>query len=332
MSRKMIAMALCATALLFATRCNIPTLLLTPAPTSSATLPVAFATTPEPTATRTPRPSLTPLETPGKVERDVTYCTIDGVALKLDLYFPSQATGKPLPVAINLHGGSWSAGDKQNSDTAVDIPVLVERGYLVVAVNYRHAPAYKFPAQIQDVKCAVRFLRANAAKFGLDANRIGAWGCSAGGHLVSLLGVTDKSTGWDNVGEYKDQSSRIQAAVPLCAPSDITLYDIIARGDMLKRVFGSDTGVNPNLLRASPVTFVTKDDPPFLIFQGDKDNVISLKHGTRLYEKLIAVGVSAKLVTVKNGTHCLPPEPGMSPTREEISQMIADFFDQKLRR
>jgi acetyl esterase/lipase len=332
MSRKIITTILFAHTLLFATHCNIPTLLLAPAPTSTATPPVAFATTPEPTDTRTPRPTPTPLDVPSKVERDVTYCTIDNVALKLDLYFPSQTTGKPLPVAINLHGGSWSAGDKQNSDSAVDIPVLVERGYLVVGVNYRLAPTYKFPAQIEDVKCAVRFLRANAAKYSLDANRIGAWGCSAGGHLVSLLGVTDKSASWDNVGEYKDQSSRIQAAVPLCAPSDLTLYDIITRADMLKRVFGSDTGVNPSLLRGSPITFVTKDDPPFLIFQGDKDIVISLKHGAELYGKLIAAGASAKLVTVKNGTHCLPPELGMSPTREEISQMIADFFDQTLRK
>ena len=332
MSRKMIAMILFANVLLFAARCNIPTLLLAPAPTITPTSPIALATTPEPTAARTPRPSPTPLDMPGKVERDVTYCTIDNVVLKMDLYFPSQTAGKPLPVAINLHGGSWSAGDKQNSDSAADIPVLVERGYLVVAVNYRYAPTYKFPAQIQDVKCAVRFLRANATKYNLDANRIGAWGCSAGGHLVSLLGVTDKSAGWDNVGEYKDQSSRLQAAVPLCAPSDLTLYDIIARADMLKRVFGSDTGVNPSLLRASPITFVTKDDPPFLIFQGDKDTVISLKHGAELYEKLITAGVSAKLVTVKNGTHCFPPEPGMLPTREEISQMIADFFDQTLRK
>ena len=332
MSRKIITTILFAHSLLFATHCNIPTLLLAPAPTSTATLPVAFATTPEPTATRTPRPTLTPPDAPGKIERDVTYCTIDGVVLKMDLYFPSPVAGKPLPVVINLHGGSWSAGDKQNSDSAVDIPVLVERGYLVVGVNYRLVPAYRFPAQIQDAKCAVRFLRANAAKYNLDVNRIGAWGCSAGGHLVSLLGVTDKSAGWDDVGEYKNESSRIQAAVPLCAPSDLTLYDIITRADMLKRVFGSETGVNPSLLRASPITFVTKDDPPFLIFQGDKDNVISLKHGAELYAKLIAAGVSAKLVTVKNGTHCLPPEPGLSPTREEISQMIADFFDQTLRR
>ena len=332
MSRKIIAMILFASALLFATRCNIPTLLLAPTSTLTPTPPIAIATTPEATATHTPRPTPTPLNSLGKVERDVTYCTIDNVALKMDVYFPNPTDGKPLPAVINIHGGSWSGGDKEHSESATDIPALVERGYLVVAVDYRLAPQYKFPAQIEDVKCAVRFLRTNATRYNLDPNRIGAWGCSAGGHLVSLLGLTDKSAGWDNVGEYQEQSSRIQAAVPLCAPSDLTLYDTIARADMLKRVFGSNTGVNPNLLHASPVIYATKDDPPFLIFQGDKDNVVSLKHGERLYDKLITAGVSAKLVTVKNGTHCLPPEPGLSPTREEITKMIADFFDQTLRR
>ncbi|MEW5721215.1 MAG: prolyl oligopeptidase family serine peptidase, partial [Chloroflexota bacterium] len=133
-------------------------------------------------------------------------------------------------------------------------------------------------------------------------------------------------------GEHRDQSSRIQAATPLCAPSDISLYDVVARSEMLKRVFGSNTGINPNLLRASPVTFVTKDDPPFLIFQGDQDTVVAPQHSEKLYAKLTTAGVSAALITVKNATHCLPPQPEMSPSRAEISKLIADFFDQVLRR
>ncbi|MEW5719718.1 MAG: alpha/beta hydrolase, partial [Chloroflexota bacterium] len=170
MSKKIIALILFANALLFSTRCNIPTFLLTPTPTLPPTPRIAIATTPEPMATRTPRPT-PPLNLVGKVERDVTYCTIDGGALKMDLYFPNATDAKPLPVAINIHGGSWSGGDKERSDSATDIPTLVARGYLVVGVNYRHAPTNQFPAQIQDVKCAVRFLRANAARFNLDPNR-----------------------------------------------------------------------------------------------------------------------------------------------------------------
>ena len=332
MSGKTIALVVSAIVLLIATRCDSSTTPLAPTPTTAPTPLIAIAATPGPAATRTQRPTPTAINSLDKVERNVTYCTIDGIALKLDLYYPNTTGSKPLPVAVNIHGGSWSAGDKANSDSGADIPTLVARGYLVVGVNYRFAPTYKFTAQIQDVKCAVRFLRANAARFNLDPKRIGAWGCSAGGHLVSLLAVTDPSAGWDRVGEHTEQSSRIQAAAPLCAPSDITMYDVISRSDMLKRVFGSSTGINPNLLRASPVTFVTKEDPPFLIFQGDHDPILSLQHGERLSAKLTAAGVAAKLVTVKNGRHCFPPEPGMSPSREEISTMIADFFDQVLRR
>lgn len=324
MLQKIFAILLLASALLFTPRCTA----LAPTPTRAPT------ETPAPTTTLV-RPTRPPIPTPepaNRVEYDVTYCTLDNIALKLDVYFPRSSDAKPTPAVINIHGGSWSAGDKARSDTSTDIPTLVARGYLVAAVNYRHAPTYKFPAQIQDVKCAVRFLRAHAARYNLDPNRIGAWGCSAGGHLVSLLGVADKNTGWDNVGEYKEHSSRIQAAVPLCAPADITLYDSVARADMLRRVFGSQTGINPMLVRASPTTFVTKDDPPFLILQGDQDDIIPLAQGEKLYEKLIGVGVYAKIVTVQNGAHCFPPELGMSPTRAEITTIIADFFDQVLRR
>lgn len=316
MFAKIFMLILLASVSLVMTHCAAPP---SPAPTEA----------PTPRATDTPIPTVTP--TP-HIEYDVTYCTINDIALKLDLYFPAARQATPAPVLVNIHGGSWSGGDKRRSDSAADIAELVARGYLIAVVNYRLAPTHKFPAQIQDVKCAVRFLRANAARYHLDPNRIGAWGCSAGGHLVSLLGVTDKNAGWDNVGEYREQSSRIQAAVPLCAPADITLYDAVARADMLRRVFGSQTGINPALVRASPTTYVTQDDPPFLILQGDQDHIIPLAQGQALHDKLIAAGGYARIVTVRDGEHCFPDAPTMSPTRAEITQLIADFFDQALRR
>jgi acetyl esterase/lipase len=261
---------------------------------------------------------------------DVVYCTADNVALKMDIQYPKQSTGATLPVAVNIHGGSWSAGDKTRSDSAADIPELVGRGYVVVSVNYRLAPKYKFPAQIQDVKCAIRFLRTNAARLDIDPKRIGAWGCSAGGHLAALLGVTDPSNGFDGTTQYLDQSSRVQAVALLSTPTDITLYDPVARADMLLRVFGATTGTNPQLVKASPTSYISSDDAPFLIVQGDKDNTVSPLNGKRLYDKLAAVGVPAELVTVKNGQHCLPSDPSLSPSREEITKKIGDFFDRYL--
>lgn len=266
----------------------------------------------------------------GTIDHNVTYCTVGNVALKLDLYFPKQPSIRPYPVAVNIHGGSWSFGDKETSETAIDIPELAQRGYVVAAVDYRLAPEHKFPAQIEDVKCAVRFLRAHAATYHIDTNRIGAWGCSAGGHLAALLGVTQPSDGFD-VGEYIDQSSRVQVVAALSAPMDITLYDVVGRAEMLQHVFGAVAPNDPIFARASPVTFVTKDDPPFLIIQGDKDNLIIAQHGEQMQGMLMTAGVSAELVTVKEGHHCFPSQPPMSPSRDEISKQIADFFDKNLK-
>jgi acetyl esterase/lipase len=341
MSRQTIVLLLLANALLFATRCaanlhlpiNAPMPTAAPSATSAPAPTSATGASPTILATRTRAPTATPLATTdfGSAERDITYCAINGVALKLDLYYPKQSNGKPLPVAVNVHGGSWRAGDKARSDSAPDIPDLLERGYLVAAVNYRLAPSYKFPAQIEDIKCAVRFLRANAARYHLDPDRIGAWGCSAGGHLVALLGVTDPQAGFDGAGGFADQSSRVRAVAALSAPTDLTLYDAVARANMLEQVFGVRTPNSPMLARASPITYISKDAAPFLIVQGDKDEVVSIKHAEKLYERLTAVGVSAELTTVENGRHCFPSESAMRPSRAEISRIIADFFDQKLR-
>lgn len=328
MPRRISLFTLLALILIFATRCALPTPTLTPVPSPTMTPTIQPTTTPSPTVTPTPLFS----DKLGTIERDVTYCTMNGVALKLDAYYPTKIT-TPLAIAlVNVHGGSWSGGDKTLSESADDYAELLHRGYLIFVVNYRLAPTYKFPAQLEDVKCAIRFLRANAAAYQLDVQHIGTWGCSAGGQLAALVGVTDASNGFDARGDFQTTSSRVQSVVTLSAPADMTLYDVVARADMLKRVFDVSTGINPALVRASPVTYVSANDPPFLIVQADKDSLILPRHGEKFYARLQAAGVPSKLVTVKNATHCFPPSPAMSPTREQISTMIADFFDQTLRR
>jgi acetyl esterase/lipase len=263
----------------------------------------------------------------GTVERDVIYCTVDEVALKMDVYYP-QAMSRPAPVVVYVHGGSWSSGSKADLQGMVDVAEFLARGYLVASVDYRHAPQYEFPAQIEDVKCAIRFLRTNASHFHLDPNRIGAWGHSAGGHLVSLLGTTTADAGFEGDGPYQDQSSRVAAAVDMCGRADL-------RGmpeDKAAAVFGVQSGSVHLLEHASPITFVSKDDPPFLILHGDKDDMVPLRASEEFYKRLKAAGVPVKLVVVKNADHSFNPVGGsMSPTRAEMTQMIADFFDQYLR-
>lgn len=268
----------------------------------------------------------------GTVERDVTYGTAGGTDLKMDVYYPKSATG-PLPVVMYVHGGGWTGGDKQDGAGVAAIPSLQEAGFLVVSINYRLAPDFRFPAQIEDVKCAVRYLRGNSIKYSLDPERIGAWGGSAGGHLVSLLGVMDDDDGLKGSGGYPDESSRVQAVVDMFGPSDLTReFEGGAIGQALgARVFGTSAAGSEILKIASPVTYVTTDDPPFLILQGDSDMLVPPEQSQELYDILKAADVPTTLVMVKNAGHAFAPQGGeISPSRQEINRMIVEFFKREL--
>ena len=150
----------------------------------------------------------------GTIDRDVTYCTQDGLAQAMDIYYPPS--GGPWSGLIFVHGGGWAEGDK------APLPVNpAGAGYLVASINYRMYPAYRFPAMIEDVKCAIRYLRAHAAAYNLDPDRIALIGHSAGGHLAALAGLAGESAGWDT-GPYLEQSSRVQAVVVMSGPTDLT--------------------------------------------------------------------------------------------------------------
>jgi acetyl esterase/lipase len=280
-------------------------------------------TTDAPTSTDAP-------PAPGAVLRDVTYCSAARVALKLDLYFPRTAAGSPTPVAVYVHGGGWSQGSKSLGGWELQVAEgLVTRGYLVAAVDYRLAPQYKWPAQIEDVKCAIRFLRAHADAYHLDPDRIGAWGDSAGGHLVAMLGVAGPSAGFDGSGGYTDQSSRVLAVVDLFGPADLTAggWGPNASG-VVQSVFGVSPGQPSDVLaRASPVTYITADAPPFLIMQGDQDTTVPPSQSQELYTRLQAAGVPATLVIVHNAGHGFVPAGGpISPSLDQLRQQILDFF------
>jgi acetyl esterase/lipase len=282
--------------------------------------------TPTLTPTLTPTPSPTPFPLLGKSLLDVTYCTMDGSPQKLDIYFPDQ--GGPWPVVVYVHGGSWMTGDK--AEAAGLAKWLNPLGYVVVSLNYRMYPAVRFPALIEDPKCGLRFLRAHAVEYNLDPKHFAAWGASAGGHLVALIGTSDASAGWD-VGEYPDQSSRVQAVVDMSGPSDLTkMYPNYSLATVIMMAFG----IKPELrVLSSPITYATADDPPFLVIHGDKDPVVPVDQGQLMYAALIKAGVSAKLVIVKNGLHDLTAAGAAptSPTQDEINQMLLDFLAETLK-
>jgi acetyl esterase/lipase len=267
----------------------------------------------------------------GTVEKGVEYCTMGEVALKMDIYYPT--TREPQwPMVMYIHPGGWKEGTTGVDKSLVDIKAFQQAGFLFTSVEYRLAPTYKFPAMIEDVKCAVRFLRAHADEYNLDPERFGAIGPSAGGHLALLLGVTDTTAGFD-VGEYLDYSSRVQAVVDLYGVADLTPPFTKTLFFDRMEVFGTFDHRDPIFEIASPVSYVTPDDPPFLIVQGELDTTVPPKQSMRLFKHLQDEGVEAELIMVENAGHGFLPvdENPVEPSSKEIRAKTLGFFKKKLK-
>lgn len=292
----------------------------------------ATASTTSPAAGSTPAPRAG-TSASGSTGTTVTYCTVGGVALTMNVWLPQAGTA-PHPVAVMVHGGGWEHGDAGplNRRSPVESGLL-SQGFVVASVNYRLAPQYVWPAQIDDVKCAIRYLRAEAATYGIDTTRIGAWGGSAGGHLVSMLGTAGPSAGYD-VGQYLDQSSAVQAVVDEWGPADLSAPGWgPAASTIVTQVFGAAPGQSSAVLRAaSPVTYVAANDPPFLIIQGAADSTVPASQSQEFAAALHSAGVPETLVLVQNAGHGLKPAGGVpSPSLSQVNQMIVDFLAKQLR-
>lgn len=263
---------------------------------------------------------------------DVTYCTIADVPVKMDVYLPAASRPRPLPVAVHVHGGGWISGKKSEGNRFNEMkPLLLDRGYLVVSVDYRLAPTYKYPAQIQDVKCAIRHLRARASRYGLDAERIGVWGGSAGGQLVSLLGTAGSDVGFDDVGGFQGQSSAAQAVIAISAITDFTHPEELL--DDYRRVFQTwPDPTSAEMIQASPVTHVSAGDAPFFFIVADEDELVMPAQSERMHQLLTGAGVSSSLLRVLHANHALQPtDAPIDPSGSVINSRMADFFDQHLR-
>jgi acetyl esterase/lipase len=261
----------------------------------------------------------------------LTYCTIDGIADKMDVYLPSASQPRPLPVAVHLHGGGWVSGSRSTGQQfAAMKDTLLDRGYLVVSLDYRLAPAHRYPSQIQDVKCAIRHLRSRASRYGLDPDRIGVWGGSAGGQLAALLGTADETAGFDEVGGFSRVSSRIQAVVAISAITDFThpeeLHDDYSR----EFLTWPDPG-SAEMIKASPIVHVSTDDPPFFFIVGQDDPLVSIAQSVRMSQRLQSSGITSSVLTVLHAGHDLEPTTGPTdPGWPVIVARIAGFFDREL--
>jgi len=243
------------------------------------------------------------------VQEDVVYGKGGQTELKLDLARP--AGEGPFPAIVYIHGGGWRAGNRKMYRK--EIEEAAHRGYVAVTVTYRLTDPDQsgkarnpFPVQVNDVKCAVRWLRANAEKYHVDPQRIGAKGASAGGHLSLMLAVTDTSQALEGDGGYPDVSSRVQAVVNYFGPTDMPQLHATSPGAApILDVFlgGGPEQAAEAYKAASPITHLSADDPPILTIHGAVDKLVPIDQATRFDERAHAVGVSHSLLTLEGQPH-----------------------------
>lgn len=261
-----------------------------------------------------------------KETRDVVFGTAEGKKQLLDVYQPEGFTGKR-PGVILVHGGGWMFGDK--GFYAPFARHLAEKGFVAFSVNYRLAPASHYPAQVDDVQRAVRWIRAHAADYNLDTERLGALGDSAGGHLVAMLGTRDTRDNSDT--DLASYSSRVQCVVDFYGPTDFTLPPSNGSKDglsILKSFFGKAPEEAPELYRdGSPIVYVSTTSAPFLIIHGTADPLVPVDQSVRLYDALKKVGVDVTLVLLHQYKHgfLTPADP------KESGALAEDFLLRRLK-
>jgi acetyl esterase/lipase len=219
------------------------------------------------------------------VARDLAYVRRDDGPLLADVYSPNDESLHP--AVLLVHGGSWRRGSKRRM--APIARRLAQHGYVAVSIDYRLAPAHKFPAQIYDCKDAVRWMRRNAATLRIDAGHIGAFGYSAGGHLVALLATTDAGDGLEGSSAPDAPSSRIEAAVAGAAPTDLRRF--VYNPTFYFFLGGSQAALPQVYDAASPITFVTADDPPMFLYHGDSDWMVDVSQSQLMVSSLLRAGV-----------------------------------------
>ena len=257
-------------------------------------------------------------------EPGVEFANPDNQHLKLDLAMPKDGAG-PFPAIVCIHGGGFRAGTRDGYDGLC--VTLAARGYVAVTITYRLAPAYPFPAAVLDCKAAVRWLRANAAKYHVDPARIGTTGGSAGGHLAQFLGVTAGVREFEGEGNL-NQSSAVSCVVNFYGPSDLTKSygNSVDAAEVLPLFFGGnlDTKLREHL-RGSPLYWITPASAPTLIVHGTEDKYVAYEQATWAVEKMKACGAEIELLTLPGAGH------GFKGADADTAQKaLLAFFDSHL--
>ncbi|MHB8901560.1 MAG: alpha/beta fold hydrolase [Thermoguttaceae bacterium] len=251
-------------------------------------------------ASKRSAPNAAKQESPGPIPEGVELLTDlayrDGnEKWQLDLAMPKEPGDRPRPALVIIHGGGWRSGDKGGGQWRALPLEYAAKGYVAVSVNYRFIDEAAFSACVEDVKCAVRWLRANAKKYNVDPRRIGAYGNSAGAHLVAMLGLAGPEAGLEGDGPYRDQSSLVQAVCCSATPTDFV--DWPGRSPRAESAFlaGPGESVAERMKKLSPISYVRADAPPMLVIHGTADKTVPLSQGEKFVEALKKAG--AKDVT-----------------------------------
>ncbi|MBX7210866.1 MAG: alpha/beta hydrolase [Verrucomicrobiaceae bacterium] len=267
------------------------------------------------------------------VRLDQPYAASTNPKQMVDVYLPEKRnTDKPLPVVAFIHGGGWIHGDRIGYASAA-IQLARTGDYAAVAVGYRLTDEAHWPEQIYDCKAAIRWIRGHARELNLDPDRIGATGSSAGGHLSSLVGTSgDVKELEGTLGSFTTNSSRVQCVANLCGPEDFTkalMFDkdgqpIVKDDAVMGLLGGTYEERHAEAVAASPLTYVSKDDPPFITFHGDADKRVAYANAGAIHAALQKAGVRSLLVPITGGGHG-------SVNHPDVMKRAKVFFDRHLR-
>lgn len=286
---------------------------------------------------QTPRPQSNQRNSPGTEQLlarapdsvtcypDLSYREGESERWKIDLFVPKARSDTPRPAIVFVHGGGWKNGDKRAATFLDGALEYAEKGYVTATINYRLTGEAPFPACIEDVKCAVRWLRANAEEYNLDPSRIGGYGNSAGAHLVSMLGLVGPEAKLEGDGPHRDQSSLLQAVCASATPTDFSLFRTKPDTDPK----WANPGYDPVELAklSSPITHVKAGAPPFLLIHGTADKTVIIKHGDSFVEALKEAGAGdVTYLRIEDSGHGV-----YNQHRKQTHPAMEEFFERTLR-
>jgi acetyl esterase/lipase len=263
---------------------------------------------------------------------DLEYGTGGERPLRLDVVKPKAPGARPRPLLVWIHGGAWGSGNKEGG--VEGLLWFAQQGYVCATVEYRLSKEAPFPAQIHDCKAAIRYLRANAARFGIDPQRIGVWGSSAGAHLAALLGTSGDTDQLDGLGGTPGVSAQVQAVCDWFAPIDLLtvghdetdqIKHNAANSPESKLIGGPVQENREKALRANPITYLSRNDPPFLVMHGDQDPTVPIRQSETFVKALRDTGVDVTYLPVPGGGH------GKGFDTVQYRQVVLDFFDKHLK-